>query len=271
MLLRWVLTRDRGAVLLMVEHYGGRLVDGKNVTRIRPQTWDDVLRNYCIDDSLPKEERGREALAKAKLFLIPAREEIYSSLRRGDIEGWARPNGSGDIVKIEPIQWAGLRFRAHDGHDIAVPVDSEKDPLPLPRPIADYLSGSVPAANMPTVWPDPLFPAGQAMRLWQPRADASAEETTTTADPMPRDAAVITSDQVDKLAGWIFAKRLQLQKFDDLYAAAPVDLGEFKKADLLSAFRLVYATKAHRPPITGWPLRSPYSERAHEEGLTKNK
>jgi hypothetical protein len=122
MLLRWVLTRDSGAVLSMVDHYGGWLVEDDNVTRIRPQTWDDVLRDFCIDDSLPQEEKAREAVVKAELFLIPAQEEIRSSLRRGDIEGWARPNGSGDLLKIESIQWAGLRFRSHDGHDIAVPV-----------------------------------------------------------------------------------------------------------------------------------------------------
>ena len=131
MLLCWVLTRDSNVVLSMVDHYGGWLVEGDNVTRTRPQSWDDVLRRYSIDDSLPPEEKAVEAVVKAELFVIPAWNEIYSSLRRGKIDSWARPNGSGDIVKIEPIQWAGLRFRIHNGHDIAVPVDSEQNPFAL--------------------------------------------------------------------------------------------------------------------------------------------
>jgi hypothetical protein len=169
MLLHWVLTRDSDAVLSTVTHYGGWLVKGDTVARIQPQTWDDVIRAYSIDESLPKEEKAAEAVVRAKLFVIPAQQQIYSCLRRVAIDSWARPNGSGDIVKITPIQWAGLRFRGFKGHDIAVPVDSEQNPLPLPQPLGDYLSGSVPPTSMPTVWPDPLFLAEQAMKLWPPR------------------------------------------------------------------------------------------------------
>jgi hypothetical protein len=169
MLLRWVLTRDIESVLSMLNGYGGCLVEGNTVTRVQPQTWDYVLWDYSIDDSLRREEQAANAVAKAELFLIPAQEEIYGSLRRGEIDAWARPSGSGDLVKIAPIQWAGLRFRAFEGHDIAVPVDSERNPLPLPRPLADYLSGSVPATSTPTVWPDPLFPAEQAAKAWLAR------------------------------------------------------------------------------------------------------
>jgi hypothetical protein len=195
MLLRWVLTRDIGAVLSMVNDYGGCLVEGDKVRRVQPQTWDDVMRAYSIDDSLRKEEQVANAVLKAELFRIPAQEEIYSSLRRGEIDAWARPNGSGDIVKIAPIQWAGLRWRALEGHDIAVPVDSEETPLPLPRPLADYLSGSVLATSLPTVWPDPLFPAEQAAKLWLVRV----AETLAVA---PEQASLSPSDFVKpKLAG----------------------------------------------------------------------
>jgi len=142
--------------------------------------------------------------------------------------------------------------------------------LALPRPLADYLSGSVLPTSLPTVWPDPLFPAEQAMRLWPIRADASAEVTPTAAGPLPGDGA-ITSGQVDELAEWIFAQYPQLCKFEDLLAAALRDFRGFKKGDFLSAYRLVYATKAHRPKIKGWPLRSPYSERARKKELIKNK
>jgi hypothetical protein len=170
MLLCWVLTRDNNAVLSMLSDYGGSMVEGDNVTRIQPQTWDDVSRTHSIDYSLPKEERARDTVLKAHVFVIPAWEEIYSRLTHGEIDAWARPNGSGNIVKIEPIQWAGLRFHALEGHDIAAPVNTEQDPLTLPRPLADYLSGSVPRTNTPTVWPDPLFSAEQAMRVWPPCA-----------------------------------------------------------------------------------------------------
>jgi hypothetical protein len=169
MLLRWVLTRDIESVLSMLNDYGGCLVAGDQVMRIQPQTWEDVIRAHSVDDSLPKKEQVASAVLKAEMFLIPAQDEIYGSLRRGKIDAWARPNGSGDIVKIASIQWAGLRFRALNGHDIAVPVDSEENPLPLVRPLADYLSGSVPATSTPTVWPDPLFAAEQAAKVWLAR------------------------------------------------------------------------------------------------------
>jgi hypothetical protein len=98
--------------------------------------------------------------------VIPSRKEIFDALRSGKIKSWARSNGSGDIVKMDPVQWAGLRFYALNGHDIAIPVDSEREPLSLPRPLPDYLLGTVPASLTPTVWPDPLFPGDRAMSLW---------------------------------------------------------------------------------------------------------
>jgi hypothetical protein len=100
------------------------------------------------------------------LSVIPARERIYDALRNGKIDGWARPNGSGDIRKIEPIQWAGLRLRSWDGHDIAVPVDSEKNFVVLPNPLAEYVAGTVSENTPPTVWPDPVFLVRQIMNLW---------------------------------------------------------------------------------------------------------
>jgi hypothetical protein len=115
--------------------------------------------------------------------------EIYSSLRRGDIDAWARPNGSGDFVKITPMQWAGLRFRAFGGHDIAVPVDSEQNPLLLPRPLADYLSGSVPATETPTVWPDPEFSAKQALELWLPSPAVQVSQAPPPITPLRESCA----------------------------------------------------------------------------------
>jgi hypothetical protein len=168
MLLCWVLTRDSDAVLSMVNDYGGVIVDGANVCRIQPQTWEDVRLSYTIDDSLSTERKVRESVFRSQAFVLPARDEIYTRLTRGELDGWARPNGSGNIEKIEPIQWVGLRIRAFEGHDIGVPLDNEKNPLPLARSLSEYVSGLVPATETPTVWPDPLFSAAQALLLWPP-------------------------------------------------------------------------------------------------------
>jgi hypothetical protein len=184
MVLRWVLVRDSDTVLSMLDSFGGVLVEREKVTPIRPLTWDRVVQVYAIDDSLPAEERMRQAVLRAELEIIPAQEKIYGALRRGVLDGWARPNGSGDYVKVEPIQWVGLRFRACDGHDFAVPVDSNQDRLPLPRPLADYLSALVPASDMPMVWVDPVLSGEQAMELWPA---ASIENPRTLANaPGPK-------------------------------------------------------------------------------------
>jgi hypothetical protein len=124
---------------------------------------------------------------RAERVVIPMQEEIYSSLRRGDIDGFARRNGSSDIVSIEPIQWAALRFRAFEGHNIAVPVDSEQNPLPLAGPLSDYLAGMIPPMSAPTVWPDPVFQAERVMALWPATAtlEVSADEHEQTRSEVP--------------------------------------------------------------------------------------
>ena len=50
MLLCWVLTRDKEAVLAMADEYGGWRIDGEAAERIQPSTWDDVLR--CCEPTL---------------------------------------------------------------------------------------------------------------------------------------------------------------------------------------------------------------------------
>ena len=166
MLLYWMLDRDFDAVRSMVNDYGGSTVKGDKVSRTQSQTWDDVSQCYSIDDSLPEEEKVREAVFRSLVFLLPTQAAIYTRLTRGELDSWARANGSGNIVKIETIQWVGLRIRPFEGHDIAVPVDSERNPLPLARPLSDYVSGLVPATETPTVWPDPFFSPAQALLLW---------------------------------------------------------------------------------------------------------
>lgn len=185
MVLRWLLTNDREAVLSMAEDYGAVLVSGDRITPVRPKAWDDVARSPAINEGLSTEERAKITVLRATYEVIPAIDTIYEALRRGDLDAFARPNGSGDIARIEPIQWAGLRIHCLDGHDIAVPVDSERNPLPLLRPLADYLSGLVPPTSLPTVWPDPIFAAEQAMRLRSPATNASVTPAPPQA-PQPR-------------------------------------------------------------------------------------
>jgi len=186
MLLEWVLTRDIEAVLSMVDDYGGWRVGDGGAARIRPSTLDDVSRAHWTDEALHGEEKAREAVRRANVFILPARRAILDALCIGILHGWARPNGRGCMTRIEPIQWAGLQFRSVDGHDVALPVDSEGDPLSLPRPLEDYLTGAVPLNSSPTVWPDPVFSPVRAMSNW--RKDAiTLDGSIGNPDALPSD------------------------------------------------------------------------------------
>jgi hypothetical protein len=59
------------------------------------------------------------------------------------------------------------------------------------------------------------------------------------------------------LADWIFAQHSRRLTFNALCgeAARGAQLGDFRKADFLAAYKLVYETARGRPPVTGWPLR----------------
>ena len=170
----------------MSDAYGTVLVDGDNVSRYRPASWDDVLRRYTIRDAQPTEENLVTAVLTVETEIIPARREIYAALRRGSLHAWARANGSGDTVQISPLEWIGLRLRSLDGRDIAIPVDAEHHPLTLPYSHAQYLSGAVPAASTPRAWPDPLFAAEDAMRLWPSK---NTDPATPIGEPHSADPA----------------------------------------------------------------------------------
>jgi hypothetical protein len=222
MILYWVLTRDRDAVLAMSDPYGMVLVDGDNVTRSQPASWDDVLRRYAIGDAQPTEENLASAVFRGETEIIPARREIYAALRRGDLHSWARPNGTGDAVQIGSLEWIGLRLRSLDGRDIAIPVDAEHNPLPLPYSHAEYLNGAVPGASTPRAWPDPLFAAEDAMRFW-PSKDA--DPLTQTGAPHPAEAAETRVYQTG-LAGRPTSWHLVEQECRDRYAAGERYLGK---------------------------------------------
>jgi hypothetical protein len=98
------------------------------------------------------------------------------------------------------------------------------------------------------------------------------QETGTAHGTLAINSVEVATDEtevVERLADWICGKRRQLRDFEKLYNLArnDVGVGPFKKKNFLSAFQLVYKTKPHRPPATGWPLRSPYKERDESESL----
>jgi hypothetical protein len=168
MVLKWVLNRDGKAVLDMVDTYGavGVLEDG-TVSLLVPEDIEAVGIAYCTDPAFfPGEERTVAAVVRSQR-VIAAKAEIYRALRRGELEVRARRNGVGDIEKIPPEQWLSLKLVSWNGHDLAVPIDIEKNTL-HPLPTADYLTGSVPIDTRPLVWPDPLFSARQVVHIWPP-------------------------------------------------------------------------------------------------------
>jgi hypothetical protein len=166
MVLKWALTRDPAVVLDMVDIYGARGVfeDG-TVSRLPPEDMDAVMIGYSIDPMLPHgEERTVTAIVRSQR-VIAVKNEIYRALRRGELGARARRNGIGDMEKIAPEEWLSMKFQSWNGHDLAVPVDVEQNPL-HPRPVPDYLDGRVPICMRPPVWPDPLFSADQVTQIW---------------------------------------------------------------------------------------------------------
>jgi hypothetical protein len=187
MVLKWVLTRDEGAVLAMVDTYGARGVfEDHTVSRLTPEDIDAVMIAYCIDRTLPLgEEKDATAVVRSQR-VIAAKDEIYQALRRGELEARARRNGVGDVETIAPNQWLSLKFQSRDGHDLAVPINVERDILDLPWAFEDYVGGRVPAYTLPTIWPDPHFISKQVLQIWPchdpTQMGAAVEVPTQNAD-----------------------------------------------------------------------------------------
>jgi hypothetical protein len=191
MLLRWVLTRDEDAVERMLRQYSDIIIGMPVITiqiqdqdnnvigehdiqiagdQQRAKTWSDVISAHELVPPVPRTTKHRELVSAfiRSMDLTKATQLIYSALQRGTLEGCARRNGSGDVERIAPVQWTRLRFLGIDGHDIAVPTGANGEPLPLLRPMTDYLSGTVSSTQKPTVWVDPEFSTAQVMNLWPP-------------------------------------------------------------------------------------------------------
>jgi hypothetical protein len=163
MVLKWVLIRDEVAVLGMPETYGvdGVFADG-TVHRLVPEDIDAVSNAYC---TVLAGEQVRTIVLRHQRVLA-AKDEIYQTLRRGELEARARRNGAGDVETIAPNQWLGLKFRSWHGHDLAMPINVEQDALKLSRAFEDYIDGGVTTDILPTVWPDPHFAAEQVRKIW---------------------------------------------------------------------------------------------------------
>jgi hypothetical protein len=191
MLLRWVLTRDEDAVERMLRQYGGPLVGIRFIPAPERQpapTWNDVIAQYEL--KVPKTAKNKElsVIIVRSMILTTATQQIYSALQRGAVEMYGRANGSGDVERIAPAEWTRLRFFGIEGHDVALPGDVNNEQFILSRPIADYLSWSVPPTNKPTVWIDPECPSAQALKEWPAFRDG--QETSRVRQPEPSDDVI---------------------------------------------------------------------------------
>jgi hypothetical protein len=167
MVLKWVLTRNQAGVVAMADTYGavGVFEDG-TVSHLVPKDMEAVLIEYCTDPTFaPGEERAAAAVVRSERA-IEAIREMHAALCRGSLKTHSRRNGSGDVEEIDPSQWVSLKLQSCNGHDVAVPVDVQKQPLNLLREIADYIAGKVSPDSLPTVWPDPIFSADRVMQIW---------------------------------------------------------------------------------------------------------
>jgi hypothetical protein len=204
MVLRWALTRDQAAVLVMVDIYGAvGVFEDHEVCRLAAEDIEAVTIAYCTDLTLPLGEERAAAAVVLSQRVIAAKAGIYRALRNGELEAYARRNGSGDVEKIRPSQWLSLKFQSWNGHDLAVPINVEKDILNLPQPLEDYIDGRVPAEVFPAVWPDPHFIANQVLQIWAPhepkQVAAAAEVSTGSSEIEPSDRRHGLSDREWKI------------------------------------------------------------------------
>src|SRR4029077_8219343 len=98
---------------------------------VRPCGWQDVQSEHLRKDP-PGEPGVREQVLRSLTVVLPAMDSVYTQARIGTLQGLARRNGTGDLEQIPPHQWAGLRLCSFDGHDLAIPVNIDQTPLPLP-------------------------------------------------------------------------------------------------------------------------------------------
>jgi hypothetical protein len=144
-------------------------------------------------------------------------------------------------------------------------------------------------AGVPAAFPKPPSPTTEEniayLRKEMMRIFQFGNPSTPVVSNVPIDAAAATgthplsakveantgdapmTDPVEALAEWIFEqhpldgrrpkKRSELEQL----ALTEVVVDGFTTREFRNAFRKIYDTKAHHPPVSGWPLRQPFKSR----------
>jgi hypothetical protein len=136
--------------------------------------------------------------------------------------------------------------------------------LSLPRPLADYSAGKVPASATPTVWPDPVFAAERAISLWpaddanscqlpvKPGSPAVAQRPSVEAQCAsisPKLAAVV--EQLISNRGWPGRGRVRWKVFyDDVVSEC--EARGMRSYSTRHISRAVKAIEAYRNPEEGF-------------------
>lgn len=225
----------------------------------------------------------RAADRVAKVAPCRSDEACFALIRacfHGDVA--SRLGDTGET--IPPGQWHGAGLMEDGG--LALPdggggmiFDRERGP-PLPRR-SPYRPVELRREDVERLWPagpeswrgklgqqgwaaahDIVFALGLCRDRAREREvvePPGGQAVVLPSQPLDRPAII---DVIELLAERIFTQHGQGKTFNELYAAERCDPKiRFKKAELLSAFGRVYATERHRPPASGWSLRSPYAER----------
>jgi hypothetical protein len=175
MLLRWVLTRDEGAVLKMWDDYGTfepRL--GGKLVRTVAETWSSVAWAYATANFGNTPKGGIEARWKFQDDVQPRQEQIYTALRSGKIRSWVSRSETGGLISADPAEWRPRQFFSWNGHDLAIPPGDWGRRFE----IAEYVGGEDQPLPVPgTVWVNPLFSAEDAKKLWPAVPDAGQQRS----------------------------------------------------------------------------------------------
>jgi hypothetical protein len=215
---------------------------------------EELARLYCLPVPYP-EEPGSPA-------------DLYAACSEGKIIAWGRFGKNGKMEKIPVAEWT--LGKPKDWTDIQFKWTKVYGVFKATEDITEETNASESRDSTdPNEEMGHADPRGEVLRNRPkgtsnaPIAAASLKAAETPVAPGP----VEPTEQVGRLANWIFTQYPTEKRCKFLYERArkEVQLGEFRHADFVTAYRLVYATQRHRPPATGWPLRSPYKERAFRE------
>ena len=226
-----------------------------------------------------------DILARGRVPVLAVRRDVVAMLP-DQVEGLLANASSINVVSHNNVILAEYRFASEqDAHQVLGP----RSCFTWGAPVSGGLIVNLEFDQVQLCWATLIgelrrvrrVPADEAtlrkLGLW---LDSREPVDGGAANRAPRGAEPVDDQMIpeapgapsiaDPLAEWIFAQHSRRVSCEALYAEAlSTHLGEFRKADFVAAHRKVYATEPHRPPATGWPFRSPYSERAKE--IIKNK